>query len=172
MLFRRDDIRSRQSNPARTTAVRCQHFETLLHESGEPAEIRGRSVGHRIAVGEPKGRDLRTVDPFPEKLGRRVRIRHAALGPEGLVAPQLHQLRHLRVVPERVELPTDSHVHAQASRGSIPCRTALCRTNDSPPGIFTSGITSVPPTIANRPSLTNWRKAASSSGCRSRNGWM
>ena len=70
MFFRLADVGACQPNSVRASRKTPQALEPVLHKTFEPEPIAGGPVQEAIAMREPEGRNLRTIDTLPEKLRR------------------------------------------------------------------------------------------------------
>jgi len=113
VFFRLADVRAPKSDPVVAAGLAPEQVESILHPLGELGQGLGRAVGDGVALRQPERGDAGAVEPLPEELGGDVPVGHAAEEPKRLKAGELHDLRHLGMVAEGVELPAHGHVHSQ-----------------------------------------------------------
>ena len=113
-VLRLDHVGACQGDTIGPPGIMAERLPHLTGVAVKVESVLGRRVKQPVAQWQPEGGNPGAINALPEEFRRDVvSAAHAALKPVGLVARELQQLRHLGMMPERVERPADAHVHTQ-----------------------------------------------------------
>src|SRR5439155_14584577 len=107
------DVHAGQADALGATGVGIQPVESALKELRELGQAAGRAVEQTIEPRQPERGDLAAINAAPEELGRQTVIGNSATKPKRLEPGLPEELRHLGMVPERVQQPRHGDFDAE-----------------------------------------------------------
>ena len=113
IILRLRNIHACQADAFRAGRVRSQPIKPALEKLRELRKAARRSVEESVEPGQPERGNLCAVNAAPPELGRQFVVWNSATKPEGFEARLPQELRHLGMMPERVEQPRHSDLNAE-----------------------------------------------------------